>query len=349
MNPQSALLEWYHANRRSLPWRESATPYRVWLSEVMLQQTQVATVVPYFERFVKAFPDVDALASATEQEVLAAWSGLGYYRRARALHRAAKTIVNELAGEFPDDVSGWMALPGIGRYTAGAIVSIAFDKRAPILDGNVMRVLSRWFAVHGDPRIGTANRELWRLAETILPAQSISDFNQALMELGALVCTPQNPRCLVCPLCEHCEARRRGIEHRLPQLAPRRESVKVRMAAAIIEREGSYLMYRRTGTGVMEDMWEFPGGECLDGESPRVALVREGREKYGLAMEPSGELAKIKHNIMNRRIELHAFSAGLEALPATDEREHRWVARSEIDSIPVSSMVPKLLAALDER
>ncbi len=313
----------------------------------MLQQTQIATVVPYFERFVDAFPDVHALAHASEEDVLAAWSGLGYYRRARALHRAAETIVEELGGEFPDDVASWMKLAGVGRYTAGAVVSIAFGKRAPILDGNVMRVLARWFVVRGDPRAGKTNRELWRVAEEILPKRSVSEFNQALMELGALVCTPKNPRCLVCPVRAHCEARKLGLEEELPELPLRPGSVRVTMAAALIERRGSYLMYRRTGTEVMKDMWEFPGGECLAGESPRAALARESRAKYGLAVQPDVELARVKHTIMNRRIDLYAFSAELEGPvePVPNDRPSKWVRLDELATVPVSSMVYKVIRA----
>lgn len=317
----------------------------------MLQQTQVTTVVPYFERFVDAFPDVHALAHASEEDVLAAWSGLGYYRRARALHRAAKTIVEELDGKFPDDVSSWVKLAGVGRYTAGAVVSIAFGKRAPILDGNVMRVLSRWFAVGGDPRTGETNRELWRLSEQILPKRSVSEFNQALMELGALVCTPRKPRCLVCPVRGHCEARKLGLEEAFPELPARPKSVRVTMAAALIERSGSYLMYRRSGTEVMKDMWEFPGGECLAGESPRVALARESREKYGLALQPVAEIARVKHNIMNRRIDLYAFSAELEepVKPAPNGSARKWVHLDDLATVPVSSMVYKIIREVAPR
>ena len=178
----------------------------------MLQQTQVKTVVPYFERFTSRFPDVETLARASEQEVLAAWSGLGYYRRAKALHRAAKWVVEDNGGRFPETLEGWLALPGVGKYTAGAILSIAFGQRHPILDGNVARVLSRLFAIRGDPRSGEAQKELWQKAEEILPTQAVSDFNQALMELGALVCMPRGPRCLVCPLCEDCLARKQGVQ-----------------------------------------------------------------------------------------------------------------------------------------
>ena len=199
----------------------------------MLQQTQVKTVLPYFDRFMDRFPDVRALAAASEQEVLGAWSGLGYYRRAKALHRAARTIVQERCGVLPETLEGWLALPGVGRYTAGAILSIAYGKRYPIVDGNVARVLSRLFVVRGDPRSGPSRKALWQKAEEVLPRRSVSDFNQGLMELGALVCTPREPKCLVCPLQVDCEAHRRGLQERLPELPPRKASTSVVLAAAV--------------------------------------------------------------------------------------------------------------------
>jgi len=310
----------------------------------MLQQTQVKTVVPYFERFITRFPDVEALASATEEEVLAVWSGLGYYRRARALHEAAQRVVEEWGGCFREDAESWMTLPGVGRYTAGAVVSIAFGTRAPILDGNVARVLARVFEVHGDPRSGEAKRRLWSLAEEILPDGSVSDFNQALMELGALVCTPRKPRCLVCPLREGCDANRLGLTTTLPDPPPRAESVRVSLTAAVVEERGRMLMYRRDGDDLMRGLWEFPGGACRTGEAPRAAVAREARERYGLSLTPGEPLATVQHSIMNRRIALHAFSAELDVRPRR-ESEPRWVSERELASLPVSSMVLKVLRA----
>jgi A/G-specific adenine glycosylase len=347
VEPAGKLLPWYRDARRKLPWRavgEVSDPYRVWVSELMLQQTRVETVVPYFLRFTGRFPDLASLAAASESEVLALWSGLGYYSRARALHRAARILVRERGGCLPEDVGGWMELPGVGRYTAGAIVSIAYGKRAPILDGNVARVLTRLYGLRGDPRSGALNRELWSLAERILPRRSISDFNQALMELGALVCTPRAPRCLLCPLREDCVASREGLQARLPELAPRRKSIPVVMAAAIVEERSRILLYRRTRTNLLKGLWELPLGECRKGEGPREAVVREARGTYGLSLEIGEEVARVKHSIMNRRITLHAFEAALAARPATaHEREYRWVGRDGFSELPLSSMVRKVL------
>ncbi|MGH9322340.1 MAG: A/G-specific adenine glycosylase [Vicinamibacteria bacterium] len=342
--PVIKLLTWYRSTRRRLPWREAPDPYGVWVSELMLQQTRVETVVPYYIRFIQRFPELRDLAAASEQEVLASWSGLGYYRRAKALHRAARILVEERGGRFPEDVDGWMALPGIGRYTAGAIVSIAFGKPAPILDGNVARVLTRFYGIRGDPKSGPVNRRLWQLAEEILPRRDVSEFNQALMELGALVCTPRAPRCLVCPLREECVARKKGIQAKLPELKAPRPSVRVVMAAAVIEERKKLLLFRRTRTRLLKDMWEPPLGECSEGEEPREAIAREARESYGIELEAGEELAMVRHSIMNRLITLHAYAAALESRPSrAAEAEYRWVSRDGIRLLPLSSMVRKVI------
>jgi A/G-specific adenine glycosylase len=314
----------------------------------MLQQTRVETVVPYFQRFTERFPDLASLAAASSADVLAEWSGLGYYSRARALHRAARILVQEREGRFPDDVEGWMALPGVGRYTAGAIVSIASGKRAPILDGNVARVLTRLYGLRGDPRSGPLKGELWTLAERILPRRSISDFNQGLMELGALICTPRSPRCLLCPLRLDCVANREGLQDRLPELPARPKTVPVVMAAAVVEEKRGILFYRRTRTALLKDLWELPLSECAEGEGPREAMAREARGIYGIDLELGREVARVKHSIMNRRITLHAFAGRVERRPRRSvETDYRWVARREISELAVSSMIRKVLESMD--
>jgi A/G-specific adenine glycosylase len=350
MGSAEKLLAWYRRARRRLPWRaigEPTDPYRVWVSELMLQQTRVEIVIPYFLRFTERFPDLESLAAASEAEVLAHWSGLGYYSRARALHRAARLLIRERGGRLPEDVEGFLELPGIGRYTAGAIVSIGYGKPAPIVDGNVARVLTRLYGLRGDPRSGSLNRRLWQIAEEILPRRSVSDFNQALMELGALVCTPRSPKCLVCPLREHCVANREGLQDRLPEIAARPRATRVVMAAAVVERRRKVLLYRRTRTGLLKGLWEIPMGECRRGERPRDAVAREAKETYGIALDVGNELARVKHSIMNRRITLHAFEAELGGDRAERiERHFRWVDRSHIFKLPVSSMVRKVIERL---
>jgi A/G-specific adenine glycosylase len=313
----------------------------------MLQQTQVKTVIPYYERFLKRFPNVAALAEADEQDVLAAWSGLGYYRRAKALHRAARTIMREHEGGLPTTYEAWLALPGIGRYTAGAIMSIAYGEPFPILDGNVSRVLARFHRIHGDLRSSRIQKDLWKKAKEILPNRSVSDFNQGLMELGALVCTPKKPRCLVCPIEEDCMARRGGLENVLPEPTPRAKTVVVTMAAAVVKRGERVLMYRRQSEELMRDLWELPGGACRQQEQPTAGLVREVRERYGLELEPTREITKIGHSITNRKITLHAFEARLKGRIGRRSSLRTWIEPAKVDTLPVSSMTLKVLKRLD--
>src|SRR5216683_1802960 len=231
-----SLLAWFGRCRRDLPWRRSQDPYHIWVSEVMLQQTQVATVVGYFKRFLEAFPTLADLAAAEESKVLRLWEGLGYYRRARDLHRAAQRVVADYGGQIPQEPALLATLPGIGRYTVGAILSQAFDRRLPILETNSTRVLCRLFGRRGDPRRGQARRWLWEMAETLLPARRVGAFNQALMELGALVCTPAAPRCSACPVCELCAARRLGIQDEIPDRLESPAAIAIQEVAVVVYR-----------------------------------------------------------------------------------------------------------------
>jgi A/G-specific adenine glycosylase len=320
----------------------------VWISEMMLQQTQVKTVLPYFQRFMKRFPDVHALAAAREEEVLASWSGLGYYRRVRAIHRAARWIVQENRGRFPDTYEDWLALPGVGRYSAGAILSIAFGRRHAILDGNVARVLSRVFLIQGDPRQAAVRKKLWQKSEEILPQSSVADFNQALMELGALVCTRRNPRCGICPIATECLARQNGLEMKLPEVPRRSVPVKVKLTAAVLRRKGGVLMYRRENKELMRGLWELPGGPCRGEEDPRAAAAREARERYGLEVETGREIARVKHSIMNRRITLYAFEARLKSGLGPRSSSRAWVDPDSSTRLPMSSMTLKVFRAMQE-
>jgi A/G-specific adenine glycosylase len=312
----------------------------------MLQQTQVKTVLPYFQQFMERFPDVHALAGAGEDEVLASWSGLGYYRRARALHRAARWIVQENQGRFPDTYEGWLALPGVGRYSAGAILSIAFGRRHAILDGNVTRVLSRVFLIRGDPRQSAIRKKLWQKSEEILPRRSVSEFNQALMELGALVCTRRAPRCLVCPIEKDCLARRNGLEENLPEVSRRAAPSKVTLTVAVVRRKGRVLMYRREAEELMRGLWELPGGPCRGEEDPRAAVAREAREQYGLELEPVDEITRVKHAIMNRQITLFAYEARLKGRLGPKTASRAWIHPDTMVRLPMSSMTLKVFRAL---
>ncbi len=342
------LLKWYRKNKRPLPWRESCDPYLVLVSEIMLQQTKVKTMLPFFKRFIVRFPNIFSLAAATEDNVVANWSGLGYYRRARWLHRTAKIIVGKYSGRFPDDVTSWLELPGVGRYTAGAIVSIAFGKRAPILDGNIARVLSRWFVVRGDVRNGETNRELWKLAEEVLPYRSVSDFNQALMELGALICTPKKPACDNCPVKSDCKGRALNMVEILPEVVSTQIYEKSEMVVGIIERRGRFLMFSRENVGLMEGLWEFPIGECRKQEDPINAINRVGKEDYGLEFKVVDNIGTLSHSIMHRRITVHVYCVSGSVNVGSAGRNSRWVSSEQIKSgndVAVSSLVHKVIVA----
>ena len=303
-----ALLDWYAQHRRELPWRQSLDPYAVWVSEMMLQQTQVATVIPYFERWMQRFPDVATLARAAESEVLHAWQGLGYYSRARNLQRAATLMVAEHAGRVPESVAELLALPGIGPYSAGAIASIAYGRAEPLVDGNVIRVLARLFALRGDPNRAPLKAELWQLARSLVPAASPGDFNQALMELGATVCTPRGPRCSACPLSAHCEARAQGLVEILPELPARAKPTQVHMVAAVCTRAGRVLVTQLLPSAPRwAGMWLFPTAEVRPSETPEAAVTRAVQEAVGLRAQPTGILCVIRHTVTRFRITLDAY------------------------------------------
>ena len=310
-----ALLAWYAQHRRDLPWRRRTgsgpaarvDPYAVWVSEMMLQQTQVATVVPYFARWMERFPDVATLASAEESDVLHAWQGLGYYSRARNLRRAAQTIVQEHGGRVPERVAELRALPGIGPYSAGAIASIAYGQREPLVDGNVIRVLTRLFALRGDPNRAPLKERLWEVARSIIPAQAPGDFNQALMELGATVCSPQNPRCQSCPLSAGCQALEQGLVDRLPELPQRPKATQVHMAAAVATRSGRVLVAKQGPDAARwAGMWLFPNAELHPRELPERAAERALQASAGLTGKVAGLLCVVRHTVTRFRITLDA-------------------------------------------
>jgi A/G-specific adenine glycosylase len=303
------LLAWFRRHARDLPWRHTRDPYAIWVSEVMLQQTQVATVIPFFERFLQAFPTLADLAAAEEQQVLRLWEGLGYYRRARDLHRAARVLASAHAGQIPDDPEAFRGLPGVGRYTAGAVLSQAFDRRLPILEANSQRVLCRLLGLRGEVRAGPVRRRLWQAAEELLPAREVGQFNQALMELGALVCTPRAPDCPSCPLADWCAARRHGLQEEIPTRSEVAPPVDVRESAAVVRRGARVLLARRPPQGRWAGMWEFPHGPLADGETYEAAAARLVGELTGLEAEVGDELLTVKHGVNRFRITLVCFEA----------------------------------------
>ena len=335
------LLEWYGREARSLPWRESRDPYAVWVSEIMLQQTRVDTVIPYYLRWMERFPTLAALAQAGEEDVLRLWEGLGYYSRARNLHRAAQMVVSQLEGRVPTDVTGLRRLPGVGDYTAGAIASIAYGLDEPALDGNIRRVLARLInlEIPADEKDGT--RRLWAQAKALLPAGRAGDFNQALMDLGATVCTPLKPACLLCPLQELCESRRMGVEAQRPVLKEKAPVPHYTVTAAVIWRDGQVLLARRPSGGLLGGMWEFPGGKLEAGESLRDCLAREIREELGAEIEIGAEAGVYEHAYTHFKVTLHAFHAHLSpgSQPSAVEAQAvEWVAPERLGRFPMGKI-----------
>ncbi len=337
-----ALLAWYHRNQREMPWRDSRDPYRIWLSEVMLQQTTVAAVRPYYEAFLARFPDLRALAAAPVEDVLASWAGLGYYRRARHLHAAARTVVERHAGSFPRDLAQALALPGVGPYTARAVLSIAYGVAQPVVDGNVRRVLARLLLLRG--RAWREERAFHAPAAELLARRSPGDWNQAVMELGATVCTPRAPACPACPWRRSCAARAQGLQEQLPEKRPRSAPRVVAVAAALVERDGRVLLVRRDEQlALLGGFWELPQ-TGLEPQGP-VDLAAELRARLGLRLRPGALLASASHAITYRRIRASVCSARLERpLPRRPGR-FRWASEAELAELPLTTLTRKLLRA----
>jgi A/G-specific adenine glycosylase len=346
-----ALLAWYVEHRRDLPWRKSSDPYAVWVSEMMLQQTQVATVIPYFQRWMQRFPDVAALARAAESDVLHAWQGLGYYSRARNLQRAAVLMVREHAGRVPDGVAALRALPGIGPYSAGAIASIAYGKAEPLVDGNVIRVLSRLFALRGDPTKNPLKTELWAYAHALVPPDKPGDFNQAVMELGATLCTPRSPRCEICPLTKLCQAHAQDLVEQLPELPARAKPTAVHMVAVIATRAGRVLVTKLNADAPRwAGMWLFPNAEVERSETPETALKRALLGSTGLRGEPSGIVCVVRHTVTRFKITLDAYRAvelSGTAKPQT-VAEIAWKKPSELPELAMPAAHRKIAERLSE-
>jgi A/G-specific adenine glycosylase len=324
------LLRWFRRAKRDLPWRRTGDPYHIWVAEVMLQQTQVDRVISFYERFIHAFPTMDALAAAPLDAVLRLWAGLGYYSRARSLHAACRSLVERGAGRFPTSYDQALALPGVGAYTAGAILSIAFGQRHPALDANARRVLSRVFHRRGDSP-AEARKRMNAFGAAAVPADRPGDYNQALMELGSLVCLPRRPRCDACCLADICRARALDATNASP--TTRRPRVQTaRAACAIVRRRGRYLIAQRPLTGVWAGLWEFPNCEPGAGEDPRAALRTLLLSDFGLEVTVGPELATLTHGIMSRRIHLTAYACTVTR-GSTKARRHlrtRWVTPSQL-------------------
>jgi A/G-specific adenine glycosylase len=344
------LLGWFDRHQRDLPWRRDRDPYRIWVSEAMLQQTQVATVLRYYEPFLQAFPTLGDLARANQQDVLRVWQGLGYYRRARDLHAAARRLVNEHQGDIPDDPAVFGDLPGVGRYMLGAVLSQAYDRRLPIVDANIERVLCRLFGQLEDPRRGAGRRWVWDTAAALLPVRRAGDFNQALMELGALVCTSAKPKCAVCPLRDACMARRQGLQEKLPALAAPPCTVHVPEVAVVVRRADRVLLVQRPERGRWAEMWEFPRSALLPAESHEAAAHRILQELVGIEAELTDELITVRHTVTNHRITLVCFEARYRRRTFRSDyyRQGRWIKVKDVSEFPLATPQRKIAAALTD-
>jgi len=334
------VLAWFAKNQRDLPWRKSRDAYAIWVSEVMLQQTTVAAVVPFFHRFMAAFPTVKALAKADEQTVLHHWQGLGYYRRARHLHAAAKALAGQFEGELPEDPEVWAELPGVGRYILGAVLSQAFDRQIPIVEANTMRVFSRLCGSKIDPRSGEGNKWIWAVAEALLPNKHVGEFNQAMMELGALVCTPDAPNCGECPMNKECEAFRLGLQGSIPPKVRRVPSQAVREVSLIVRREGKVLVCQRPAdAGRWPSMWELPTGSVNEGESVEQAAQRIAIER-GLRMTLGPQVIQFKYTVTRFVVTLTAFECEFDS--GAGDHFLKWYQPEELTKLPASTPQRKL-------
>lgn len=334
------LLAWYQLNARTLPWRGHPDAYAVWVSEIMLQQTRVDTVIPYFLNWLKRFPDIQTLAESDEQEVLNAWEGLGYYSRARSLLKAARQLHEAGKDHLPATRAELEKLPGLGRYTAAAIASIAFGQDEAVLDGNVKRVLSRVFNIDVLADSPAGEKFFWQKAEECLPPGQAGDYNQAVMDLGATICTPIHPACERCPVNDLCEARKLGLQAERPVISEKKPIPHLLVVAAVIERNGKVLIARRPSKGLLGGLWEFPGGKVEASEDLPTALMREIKEELAAEITVGAEIGKYKHAYTHFKVTLHAFYASLNGIEpqALEASELRWVLPAELTDFPMGKL-----------
>lgn len=340
---QQEILYWFERNMRDLPWRKDKDPYKIWVSEIMLQQTKVDTVIPYFQRFTTKYPTLEALAEAPLDDVLKEWEGLGYYSRARNLHSAVNEVKEKYGGTVPDNVESISSLKGVGSYTAGAVLSIAYGKREPAVDGNVMRVFSRIFAIQEDIQKASTKKLFEQLVKELIPEGSASYFNQAIMELGALICTPKSPGCLFCPVHEMCKADQLGIQHTLPVKQRKKKPRFVSMVAGVLERDGYVLIRQRPETGLLAQLFEFPNVEWKE-TSPEQVISQHLFEAYQLKTVTKEEWKHVEHTFSHLIWDISIFH--LKLLEKEKEEENSlplpeksfWVKINQLDqyAFPVS-------------
>jgi A/G-specific adenine glycosylase len=339
---QNRLLAWFKKNGRDLPWRRTRDPYAIWVSEIMLQQTQVDTVIPYYRRFLKAFPTLRRLAKADLSEVLSIWEGLGYYSRARNLHRAAKKILERFKGKIPDMLQNLLSLPGIGRYTAGAILSIAFNKDAPILDGNVKRVLSRLYAISGKSGTNGTNDLLWSLSESLVPKRHASSFNQALMDLGATVCTPKEPQCNHCPLDRLCKAKTKGNPEEYPARKAKKRIPHIHAVAGVFQKDGKVLLLQRPLEGLLGGLWEFPNWKVEGEKGLEKDLKDRVRSEMGFKVKCEGLLGPFSQTFSHFKLTVSVYRYRAEGR----NRKGQWVPVANLDAFPMSRLHRRIAQTL---
>ncbi|MCS6909901.1 MAG: A/G-specific adenine glycosylase [Anaerolineales bacterium] len=342
-----ALLNWYQSQQRSLPWRSSSDPYQIWVSEVMLQQTRVETVLPYYARWLERFPTVDSLAAASQQEALAMWEGLGYYSRARNLHRAAQKVVKEFGGRIPSTVAELRMLPGIGAYTAAAIASIAFGVDVAVLDGNVKRVLARLFNYSGDVKSARGEKELSMLAQRLLPPGQAGDYNQALMELGATICTPRTPACPRCPVREWCQAQQLGLQHARPVTRKRAPAPRRVFAVGVIRKRGRVLLTQRADDGLLGGLWAFPSVSLIEAETgassgapsnAALDLQRGLRQSLGVCISVQAPLQTLSHAYTHFRVTAYVFDCDWLAGQPQGQLRVKWLPVSWLVRYPMGKI-----------
>jgi len=340
-----SLNAWYRKHARSLPWRETSDPYKIWISEIMLQQTTVNAVIPYYQKWIKEFPTVEHVAKAPLQKILKYWQGLGYYTRARNIHRCATILCDEYRGKIPDEPVQLKKLPGFGPYTIGAVLSIAFDKRYPIVDANVRRVFMRILAINGHADVSQDSKILDYLNQ-IMPKRNLRTFNQALMELGALICRNREPLCLLCPVKDYCMGYKKGIQEIIPK--PKRKIIRdVEVAIGILKREGKYFIQKRPGKGLLADLWEFPGGKIKPKETSIKALHREIKEELGIDIKGVRQVMRVQHFYTQFRVNLHVSICEPIFDPEV-QKDRKWVTLNNLRKYPMPSGSAKIVEKLSK-
>lgn len=344
------LVEWFEANGRDLPWRKEHRPYQIWISEIMLQQTQVKTMLPYYHRWMERFPDVRCVASASDEELLKHWEGLGYYSRVKNIAATARVLCADFGGDLPRNHRALRGLPGIGPYTAGAVMSLAFNEDCPAVDGNVERVLARLLDIAMPVKERKAAEFIRKTAQDLIPRGDARRFNQAIMDLGAMVCSPARPSCGRCPLSFFCVSLARGVAEERPVRSAGRKPLAIDVAVGILVKEGRVFIQKRPASGLMPGLWEFPGGKTVEGETPREALIRELREELDVGVRDLKKIALIRHSYTSFRVSLHAFTCALSDEDAQPEVraavEGRWVARQDLDDYAFPAANRKLIRLL---